>query len=264
MNQKQPRIITIDIETSPLESYTWGIWEQNVSVDQIKTEWTILSYAVKTLGDPKIRYKDTGGRGVKKVRDDKSLLLDIHKELDDADIVIAQNGRAFDTKKVNARMVMHGIKPYSPVRVIDTLEVAKKHFRFTSNKLQWLSKHLTDQPKDDHKEFPGMELWIECLNDNPRAWKVMKKYNEQDVLSAELVYLRMRPWIAQHPNLSVFSEGGATKCPKCDSTHVQKRGYEVTQASRYQRFQCMDCSGWSRGKALLTPARERKSLLVSV
>lgn len=264
MHNNKPVIKTVDIETSPIESYTWGIWEQNVSVDQIKTEWTILSYSIKTLGDPKVRYKDTGGRGIKKVRDDKALLQALWKELDEADIIIAQNGRAFDTKKINARMAMHGMLPYSPIRIIDTLEVAKKHFKFTSNKLEWMSKHLTNQPKDNHKEFPGMELWLQCLQDNPRAWKCMRKYNEQDVISAELVYLRFRPWIAQHPNLSVFSGAGKATCPKCGSEHIQKRGYEVTQSSRYQRYQCMDCSGWSRGKSLLTPSAERRALLVSV
>ena len=109
-----------------------------------------------------------------------------------------------------------------------------------------------------------MDLWIECLKDNPKAWVVMEKYNKRDVVAAELVYLRLRPWIAQHPNLGVFSANSATRCPKCGSDHVQKRGYEVTQASRYQRFQCMSCSGWSRGKALLTPAAERRALLVAV
>jgi DNA polymerase elongation subunit (family B) len=262
--QNQPVIKTLDIETSPLESFTWGTFQQDIGVEQIKTEWTILSYAIKTLGDPKVRYKDTGGRGAKNVRNDKSLLLSLHKELDEADIIIAQNGRAFDTKKVNARMAMHGIHPYSPIRVIDTLEVSKKHFKFTSNRLAWLSKHLTDQPKDDHKEFPGFELWLQVLADNPKAWAVMKKYNIQDVVSAEKLYLRLRPWIAQHPNMGVFAANGEMKCPKCASLHLQKRGYEVTQSSRYQRFQCMDCSGWSRGKALLTPTRERKALLVSV
>ena len=63
-----PKILVIDIETSPLESWTWGIWDQNVSLEQIKTEWTILSFAAKWLGKRPILYADTGGRGVKKVR----------------------------------------------------------------------------------------------------------------------------------------------------------------------------------------------------
>lgn len=265
IDNSEPIIKTVDIETSPIEALTWGTFKQDIGVEQIKTEWTILSYAVKTLGDPKIRYMDTGGKGKNKVRDDYQLCKELWKELDEADIVIAQNGRAFDTKKINARMAMHNIKPYSPIRIIDTLEVAKKHFDFTSNRLAWLTKHLTDMPKDEHKEFPGMELWIQCLLDNPRAWKVMEKYNKIDVLGAEKVYLRLRPWIAQHPNLSVYTAlGDKPKCPKCDSTNVQKRGYETTQTSRYQRYHCQDCGGWSRSKSILNPIKERKAYLNSI
>ena len=260
--QQKPRIKTLDIETAPLESYTWGIWEQDVGIDQIKTEWSVISYAIKDLGDPKVRYRDTGGRGPKKVRDDKALLVELHKELDDCDILIAQNGRAFDTKKVNARMAMHGIRPYSPVRVIDTLLMAKKHFMFTSNKLDWLSRNLTDHPKDTHKEFPGFELWIECMKDNPKAWEVLKRYNIQDVVAAEKVYLRFRPWIVSHPSLAVYAGGDQHLCPACGSSHVQRRGEEVTQAAIYARYHCQECGKWSRGKVMENTPRERKALLV--
>jgi len=259
----KPRILLIDIETVPLESWTWGTWDQNVGLEQIKTEWSIISYAAKWVGSKSITYRDTGGKGVAKVRDDKALLGEIRELLDKADIVVAQNGKKFDIKKINARLIEQGYGPYSPVRVIDTLEVAKKYFAFTSNKLKWLSSHLTDAPKDDHKKFPGFELWSECLLDNPAAWREMKKYNKQDIVSLEKVYLKMRPWIANHPNLAAYSESLERKCPKCDSPHVIKKGIAMTTAGKYQQFQCKDCGGWSRGKQMLNDLAKRKSLLVA-
>ena len=141
------KALVIDIETAPLESYTWGIWDQNVGLDQIKTEWSILSYAAKWVGVKEVFFNHTGGRGAKKVRDDKPLMADLWNILDTADIVVAQNGARFDIKKINARLVIHGFGPYSPIRVIDTLSVAKKHFGFTSNKLAWMSKYLTETKK---------------------------------------------------------------------------------------------------------------------
>src|SRR5271155_1389953 len=84
------RIATLDIETSPLESYTWGIWEQNVGLDMIKTEWSILSFSWKWLGE-KVAFHSTGGRGADKVRDDLPLMGDLWKLLNEADLVIAQN-----------------------------------------------------------------------------------------------------------------------------------------------------------------------------
>lgn len=256
-----PRILTIDIETAPLESYTWGIWEQNVGLDQIKTEWSVLSYAAKWLDNKAVIYADTSGRGPGKIRDDKALVKGIWKLLDEADIIVAQNGARFDIKKINARLVMHGLGPYSPIRVIDTLLVAKKHFAFTSNKLEWQSKYLTDSPKSKHKQFPGFELWLECLKDNPKAWAEMRKYNIRDVVSTEKLYLKQRPWIAQHPNLGTYSARAEASCPKCDSTNIQARGYSVLQQGRYQRYQCQACGGWSRGKLMLIPLKVRREKL---
>lgn len=258
-----PKLLVLDIETAPLESWTWGLWEQNVGLDQIQTEWSILSYAAQWYGTPKTRvmYQDTSGRGPKLVRDDSQLLKSLWTLLDQADIVIAQNGQRFDLKKINARMIMHGMKPYSPVRVVDTLLVAKKHFAFTSNKLAWTSKYLTTTPKSEHKKFPGFELWTECLKDNPKAWAEMKKYNIQDVIATGKLYTKLLPWIQNHPNVSAYSFTEVPACPKCGSTKQQKRGEQVLQNGRYQRYQCMSCGGWSRGKVMLLPLSKRRSML---
>lgn len=256
------KILTLDIETAPLESYTWGIWEQNVGLDMIKTEWSILSYAAKWLDKKTVMYADTGGRGVAKVRDDKKLVGEIWKLLDDADIVVAQNGARFDLKKINARLIVHGFGPYSPVRVVDTLSVAKKHFGFTSNKLEWQSKYLTDSPKSKHRKFPGFELWSEVLKDNPQAWREMEKYNKQDVISTEKLYLKQRPWIANHPNVGTYNLRADVECPKCGSNHLQARGRAVLQAGVYWRYQCQTCGGWSRGKQMVNDRDTRKVKLV--
>jgi hypothetical protein len=66
-----PRVLTLDIETAPLESYTWGIWDQNIGLNQIKSEWTILSFSAKWLGEKKVIYGDTGGNGPGLVRNDR-------------------------------------------------------------------------------------------------------------------------------------------------------------------------------------------------
>ena len=79
-------------------------------------------------------FASTGGRGADKVRDDKPLLKGIRDLLDEADIVIAQNGKSFDVRKVNARLIQHGFQPPSPYRVVDTMLVAKKYFAFTSRR----------------------------------------------------------------------------------------------------------------------------------
>ena len=259
--KNSPRIVTIDIETSPLLVQTWGIWEQNVLLENIKRDWTILSFCAKWMDDDKVIYRDTGGRGVNKVFDDKGLVKELRDILDEADIVIGQNHKSFDIKKINSRILEHKIAPYSPIKVVDTKIVAKKNFAFTSNKLAFMTEKLTKIKKDKHKHFPGMDLWNECMAENPKAWAEMKKYNILDVLATEELYLLMRPWVEGHPNMAVYSEVETPACPKCGSEKIQKRGEAVTQTGRYHRFQCQDCSGWSRSRYVTNTKEKRKSLL---
>ncbi len=259
----RPRIVTLDIETAPLEVYVWGIWEQNVGLDMIKTEWSILSYSAKWLDDPKLIFECTGGRGVKRVRNDKKLMKGLWKLLDEADIVIAQNGQRFDIKKINSRLIEHGFGPYSPIRIIDTLLEAKKSFGFTSNKLAWMSGHLTKSKKSEHKKFPGFDLWLECLKDNPKAWAEMQHYNQLDVVATEQLYLKMRPWIPNHPNVATYSTCEGRMCPKCGSEEIFSNGWRVLQGGKYKRYQCKGCGAWSRSKAMALTVDKRKASLVN-
>lgn len=259
----EPKILILDIETAPLASYHWRLWDENIGLDQIKDEWTILSYCAKWLNKKGVIYNDTGGRGVGKVRDDKALLKEIWELLDQADLVVAQNGNSFDIKKINARLAMHGFGPYSPIRKIDTKIAAKRYFSFTSNKLEWLAKHLTDTVKEKHRQFPGFELWVAVLQDLPAAWREMKKYNKRDVIATEKLYKVLRPWIADHPNMGVYSNAEKPLCTKCGSAHVTKQDVRSNkQQGAYARYRCQSCGGYSRAKIMMLPLEKRRSLLV--
>lgn len=256
-----PKIITLDIETSPIIAYTWGLWKQNIGLNQIIRDWSVLSFCAKTLGKRKVRYMDVADQ--EDFYDDRAIMAALAKELDEADIVITQNGISFDIKKINARLLQLGIKPPSPFKQIDTKVEAVKIARFTSNKLEWLGAILTDAPKDKHKEFPGMELWTECLKGNPRAWAVMRKYNPQDVITTEKTYLRMRPYIIGHPNLPIYDDADTMRCPRCNSEDVHPRGFSYTQVGKYQRYHCGECGGWSRGRKTLNSRAKRDTLLTN-
>lgn len=252
----KPKILVLDIETAPLKVYNWSLWQDSTSVNMIAEEWQILAVCAKWLGQ-KPMYHD-----IRNFKTDKFLLKWVHTLLDEADIVITQNGKSFDIKKINARLIAEGFKPYSPIRQIDTKEVAHKHFGFTSNKLEWMGKNVAKVPKSQHKKFPGFELWAECLKGNVAAWNEMRKYNIQDVVATEKLYLKMRPWIEGHPNLATYSPTGtALECPKCGSAEVQRRGMSVTQTGSYQRFSCQACGGWSRSRKTSLPPERNKLLL---
>lgn len=256
-----PRIVTVDIETAPIVSCVWDLWDQNVGLEQIEVEWAIIAFSAKWLDRSKVAYMDTGGRGRARVYDDRALCRALWGILDEADIVVTQNGVSFDIKKINARLVEHGHKPYSPIKVVDTKLIAKRHFAFTSNKLAWMSEHLTDTPKDEHIRFPGFKLWRECRNDNPAAWAEMKRYNIRDVEATEKVYLSLRPWMAGHPNVAAYSGTEAMQCPRCGSQKVQSRGSAYTQSGQYTRIQCTACGGWSRTRYTENTTEKRHALL---
>ena len=257
-----PRIVTLDIETAPILAYVWGLFKQFVGLDQIVRDWSILSVTWKWLGDPKTHYVDTWENGrAKDIHDDSKLLRALWEVLDEADIVVTQNGIQFDIKKINARFIQAGMTPPSPFRQVDTKVEAVKIARFTSNKLAWLAKVLNGSQKDKHSDFPGFELWAECLKRNPKAWAAMKKYNPIDVVETEAAYLKMRPWIVGHPNVGAFLASTEVTCPKCGSEDVQQRGFARTQTGLYKRMRCGCCGGWSRSRYTMNTIGERKALL---
>ena len=245
------KILVLDIETAPFKSLHWKLWKEFISIDQIEEEWSILSYCAKWLGSKTITYDDTSQQ--RNVRDDRRLLRKLWKLLDEADIVVAQNGKKFDIKKINARLIMEGYGPYSPVKVVDTYLAARRIAGFSSNKQAWLSKYLSNAKKLDHRNFPGIELWKECLKKNPAAWREMRKYNIQDVIGCEGIYLRLRPWIENHPNVApkavAKDPDRLAACPNCGSTKLHSRGDAVTAAGIiYDRYQCQGCGAWPRSR----------------
>lgn len=250
-----PKVLVIDIETAPLVAYTWGLFDQDVGLNQIQKDWHVLSVAAKWFKKPGMFYADQRHRADKS--DDRALVQKAWELLDEADILITQNGKSFDAKKLNARFVYHGFKPPSPYRHIDTLRIAKKHFAFTSNKLAYLSDKLCTKYKKltDHK-FQGFDLWKECLAGNMSAWREMERYNKHDVLSLEELATKLMAWDSSL-NFSVYREDETPQC-SCGDTRLHARGFAYTMTGKFQRYQCQTCGRWTRGaKNLITPTKQR-------
>lgn len=237
-----PKILFYDLETMANKAFVWGKYEQDV-IAYIQ-EGYILSWSAKWLGGKQITRGLYDYSGYKpNVPDDKKLISELHDLISQADIIVAHNGDRFDIRKMNTRFVFHKLSPPAPYKSVDTLKVAKKHFAFNSNKLDDLGNFLGVGRKVKH---PGFDLWLGCETGNPAAWKLMKRYNKQDVLLLEAVYKKLLPWISNHPNQGFYREG--TACPKCGSVKLQSRGTQVALGGKFQRYQCQDCGGWARSK----------------
>ena len=260
-----PRVLIYDIETAPIIAHIWTLWNNHsVGLNQIQKDWHLLSWSAKWLGDPpsKIMYQDQ--RKKRDISDDKGLLKKIWKLLDESDIVITQNGKKFDQKKLNARFIMNGFQPPSSYKHIDTRELAKRHFGFTSNKLEYLSDKLCVKYKklSKKRKFPGHELWSECLKGNPEAWDEMEKYNKRDVLSLEEVYEKLSPWCST-PSFHLYSDSDEFIC-NCGSTDFVKNGYSFTNNGKYHRFKCKVCGAETKAKENQFSREKRRSLRMGV
>lgn len=252
-----PKILFIDIETAPLLGFCWGLWENNLAINQIKSDWHLLSFCAKWSDSKDVIYMDQ--RKEKNIEDDSKLLKAVWKLLDEADIVVGQNSKAFDTKKLNARFLINKMPPPSSYKQIDTMLLAKKHFSMTSNKLEYLSHKLcVKYQKRKVKEFPGFELWSECLKGNIAAFEEMRKYNIYDVLALEELYKLLIPW-DNSINFNLYSRDNVTRCT-CGSANFQKNGFFYSSAGKYQRYRCGDCGSEIRDKENLLPKEKRKSL----
>src|SRR5690606_22016747 len=45
------RILTLDVETSPMLSYHFGLWDQNIGINQIVKQSRIICFAAKWVGE---------------------------------------------------------------------------------------------------------------------------------------------------------------------------------------------------------------------
>lgn len=232
---RPPRILAFDIETAPISAYVWGLWENNVALNQIKEDWFILSYSAKFLDEDKTHYLDQ--RYSNPIQDDKMLCEGIHHLINEADILLTHNGDKFDIKKLNARFLYHGLDPIPPKQSIDTLKVAKKYFAMTSNKLEYIAKFLGCTEKDKHKNFPGFSMWSECLKSNIEAFKEMELYNLGDVLTLIEIYEKL---IRYDHSIQFSSYAGALLC-SCGSKEFIRDGRKYAKNSIRQMYKCKGC-----------------------
>ena len=229
------KILALDIETAPNIVHVWGLWQQNVSINQILDSGYVMCWAAKWLGEDEVMFDSVFNSSPKK------MLNKIHRLLEQADVVIHWNGTKFDIPTLNKEFIEYGLLPPAPYKQIDLLKTSRSQFRFPSNKLDYVAQALKLGKKHKHR---GHELWIACMNKDPDAWKEMEVYNKQDVILLESIYDVFKPWIKGHPNVSLYSE--VSGCPKCGSEHAEKRGFAYTTARKYQRLRCKKCGTWYR------------------
>lgn len=252
-----PRILFIDIETKPLLLWGWDLRDQNFSLEQIEEDWCILSIAAKWSDCTEVMQWDLRN-GINDTNE-KRAIKKAWLLFDEADIVIGQNSKAFDVKKLNDKFLKYGLGKPSDYRQEDTYMMSKQHFSPTSHKLEYRSKNLNKKYKKmSHSKYPGLSLWLECIRGNQDAWKEMALYNTFDVLATEEYYEILKPW-ASKINLNVFDDEEVFRCD-CGSTNLRNKGYNYSNVAQFRRYKCNDCGKPITSKINLLTKNKKQSL----
>jgi hypothetical protein len=96
----QAKILLFDLETSPILARVWSLWQDGINIDDIVEDWTLLCFSAKWLfSEDVIAHVLTEEELIN--RDDKRIVTELWKLMDEADIIIGQNSNSFDIKKLN-------------------------------------------------------------------------------------------------------------------------------------------------------------------
>ena len=240
-----PKILLYDLEKSPIEAYAWGINKQRLNMSQIKTDWFLLAWSAKWLYSADVMGdRITGEEALR--RDDSRITKSLWELIDQADIIIGYNCKFADIPWMNTAFIKNGLNPPRSYQVIDPYDTAKKVFGFTCNKLDYVARYFGFETKMD----TDMELWKACCCGDEAALQYMSDYNKKDSAILEEVYLRLRPWMKNHPNITNFLEGSEYACSYCGSDDLEEipGKYYCTSVSRYKLYRCKDCGAIVRGR----------------
>ena len=248
-----PKVLFIDVELKPFLFQGWAMFDQNFGLEQIQEDWSILSYSAKWLHSDEVIYSDV----TEKTEDE--LLYELHSLLNEAHFIVGHNAKRFDLPKIRARMIARGLPPHSPVRVIDTLHIARQEFKFSSNKLAYLTQLLCkSHVKGGHEKFSGHKLWKEFLKGNPEAITAMREYNMLDVTSLEELYFILAPWSSKLPMFEVYVDA------EIDMSNWVKEGYCYTNFGKYEQFKNVSTGQYRRGRKNLLSKEKRSELLANI
>ena len=254
----QARICIMDIETSPMPAWVWGSFKQFINPNQLVAPQSVLCWCAKWLDEEGVMFDSMQDQIP--VSDsplnfigcsDERVCASMWRVFDDADIIVAHNGRAFDVATLNARWLYHGMGAPSPYRVVDTLKICR-NFRFPRNKLESIARYMELGGKEEHE---GFGLWLKCMQGDKAAWQRMEDYNVRDVTLLEDVYMKLRTWDTRHPNVALHYQDGHMRCIVCGSTavHEDTAHQAHTMASVFPTYKCDSCGKTMRGRKRLDP-----------
>lgn len=244
LDTKAPRIILWDIETLPNFKEVMKVFPGLSAYPGLTLKATISSIICvgwKVLGEKRVNVIsawDFKTRWRKNVNDDYSVVKAAYDVLKDADCIVTHNGKRFDWKHLQTRLIANNLPTLPKIPHIDTCSEAKKHLLSFNNRLNTLADLMADEKKMEHE---GWELWTKVLNKNHAAMIKMEKYCQQDVIVLEKIFKRLRPLMSGLPNYNAFLDPLGKSCPNCGSHTLIKDGTKTRTNGIFQAYMCKDC-----------------------
>lgn len=229
--------LLIDIETAPHLSYHWGLYNQNIGLNQVKEPGYMLCYAAKWYGKRGTMFDSVWKSG------SEDMLLSLHDLLEETDAVVHFNGKRFDTKRVNGEFFLKKITPPTPYKQIDLLLGVKKHMQLMSHKLEFILKAKGLVEKLSNSGFP---MWRGVMDGDAKAQREMERYNRRDVTAMEPLYEDLLPWLDAHPNFNLYTDSDVPVCTNCGGPELTKRGVAKLVSGVYQEYRCKSCGTYVR------------------
>ena len=168
--------------------------------------------------------------------DDKWILQEFRKVVEQADMCVFHYGSRFDYPFLQARCLFHHLPPLPQIPAIDTWRIARYELRLSSNRLASLTNLLDIEEKTPLKG----RVWVRAQAGHLKDIKYIVEHCVRDVEVLEKVYDRIAP-LRRAGGGPVVSASG---CPTCGSHHIQRRGLIRTIKTIKHRMVCMSCGHW--------------------
>jgi DNA polymerase elongation subunit (family B) len=239
----EPRILLFDIESLPDMDMVMNHLPSMSDYPGLTLKASINSvicFGYKWYGEGKTHCLNAWDyKGwAKNVNDDSQLVKAASEIISTADCVVTHNGKRFDWKFIQTRLLKHNLPPLPKIAHVDTCAEAKRNLLMFQNRLNTVAKFLT---KSEKLENGGWDLWARVMKRDDDAMALMSKYCKQDVNVLSEVFKRLRPFCNQIPNYNMYNEVDTDVCPNCGSTRIQKSGVRANKNAIRQRYRCLDC-----------------------
>lgn len=247
MTNKKPKILFLDIETSYIIAKVWGLWKPTISPSQIVQDSYMLCASYSWLGEDKVHSLSCTKKEILACND-KRIVAKLCEQILEADLVVGHNVDKFDLKRIKSRVIFHRLPSINHIKTIDTLKSVRKNAGFCSNRLDHLGHILGVGRKIENTTG----LWDHVMAGSMKHMKDMVKYCDQDVQLLKDVYIELRPYMEDHPQLSMITGNQEhDPCPACDSINSIKYGFKYKLKNKYQRYMCRDCGNSFTGQKKL-------------